>query len=464
MTKKLSMKFKVLFLQSLIGLTGGIVFAEDSLVQMEKNTATAKQCDQFKSQLATNAKVKTGTLQVPLKYNPSSKNQISLFYWVREKLQSETQYPPLLLIHGGVGGNSSGMFTWTAVMNSYPGDIVSLDLRGEGCSNYFGYNEKYSEYRSVTIDATVKDLERLRAHLYGNKRWRIFGQSRGSAIGHRYLESYPGSLESVHVHGLAMMSETDYPKYSVQRSYFNARAGRTFYSLYPQAGQVIDQIRTLLLSEPECFSVNYALLDLPINQQPQVCGADVVDAFSGRLGGFAGWEGFAKSLVALVDESGQLNKVGARQLIQSSLDSSLYIRYLGYIFGTNSQEFHAPDIKTLKQIEQIPEINNAPLSEGRFILNVAFPLYKSVHGDQVIATHRFYDFARVRKSLQKCILKNDQLRVKVYMSEYDPVAGPEAFQYEQQKLQGVADFILIEKSAHDGWKTHPQVSEELLKK
>ncbi len=439
-------------------------FGQDQLEVQAINPVTAKQCEQLKTQLAANAKIKTGILDVPLTYKPQSEKTIPMFYWVREKLQADTQYPPLLLIHGGVGGNSSGLLAWPAIINNYPGDVVSLDLRGEGCSNYFGYNEKYTAYQSVTIDATIKDLEKLRQHLYSNKRWRIFGQSRGSAIGHRYLESFPGALESVHVHGLAMMSEKDYPQYSIQRSFFNARAGRTFYGMFPQAGKVIDDIRTWLTQEPECFSVNYALMDLPVDQQPKVCGADVVDAFSGRLGGFGGWPAFAKSLEALQDATtGQLNKAGARQVLQSALDSSLYIRYMGYILGANSQEFHAPDMKILNQIENVPEINTAPLSEGRFILKVAFPLYRAAHGDDVTATHRFYDFGRVQMALYKRKLKNDPLRVRVYMSEYDPVAGPEAFKHEQKKLKGLAEFVLIEKSAHDGWKTHADVAEALMK-
>lgn len=434
-----------------------LVFAQNT----EMNPFTRKQCEDFKKQLAADARVTVSELQVPKNYKFPHKEKINLMYWTRAALVETTQYPPLLLIHGGVGGNSSGLFTWKKIMDEYPGTIVSLDLRGEGCSNFFKYLRPANQFGDVTIQATVQDLEVLRKTLYGEKRWRIFGQSRGSAIAHRYLERFPDSLESVHAHGLAMQDRQGFEEYSITRSKFNARAGRTFYSLHPEAGAVIEEIRQLLSANQHCLTVNYGADELEASARPQICGPQLVDAFSGRLSSMSGWKTFADSLIAL-KSSGTLDFEGAKKLLQTTIDSSLYVRYGHYIYGTNTLEFNAPDPKVLQAIDQDADLASAPLSEGRFILHVMYPLYVKMFGDNVCGSHQHYHFGKVRHSILKRKLMKDPLNVRVYMSEYDPVAGPEAFDYEKAQLSGHAQFTYIEKSAHDGWKTHPQVADDLL--
>lgn len=432
------------------------------LAAAEIHPATKLQCQQFQEQLKADPKITTGAITVPVSYKTPNGQKIQIFYWVRKSLRS-TKLPPLLLLHGGVGGNSSNLYTWKAVMDAYPGEVVGIDHRGEGCSNYFSYARPYTAFAEVSIENTVLDLESLRQTKFSGKKWRLFGQSRGSAIGHRYLARFPEALESVNLHGLAMQNERDIVDYSVQRSLFNARAGRTFYSKYPAAGKVIDSIREWLKTTPECFKINFEQADLPVERRPEVCGVIAVDAFSGKMSAMAGWEAFAKSLVELQAADGTLNTEGARKLLQANLDSSLYVKFLSYILGTNSQEFHAPDFDSLSRISRIPAIANAPLSEGRFIYEAMYPIFKRLYPGRFKAAHVVYPFEEITRDLLARKQQGKPLPVRLFYGEYDPVAGPEAFTYEKQAFRGVADFIFIPASSHDGWKTHPDVAKVLTK-
>lgn len=431
------------------------------------NPFTRKQCEDFKASLTADSRVQVGQFSVPRNYNnqgnATSQEQINLMYWMRPSLGGNTEFPPLLLIHGGVGGNSNGMFTWKKIMDEYPGPVVSLDLRGEGCSNFFNYLRSASEFGDVTIEATLRDLEALRKKLFGETRWRVFGQSRGSAIVHRYIESYPSSLESAFAHGLAMQTQEGYKNYSLSRSHFNARAGRTFYAKFPEAAKVIEEIRLLLKTKSICLTLNFGANELDPSQRPQVCGAQLVDAFSGRMSGMGGWKGFADSLLKL-KANGTLDEEGAKNLLQTTLDSSLYVRYGNYIFGTNTLEFHAPDPQVLKTIKNDPVLAASPLSEGRFIAEVIYPIYVKMFGDNVSGSHRPYDFARVVRNIEERKSSGNPLRFTVYMSEHDPVAGPEAFEDEKRLLGASTTFVYIPNTSHDGWKQDPVVANDLLEK
>lgn len=427
---------------------------------------TAQQCATFKTQLQARQDIATHELIVPRqRFNrPSGQPpaETKIFFWTRQAQSPASSFPPLLLIHGGVGGQSSAMLQWKSVIDQYPGLVVVPDLRGEGCSNDFAYAQRPEAFAHVSIEETLHDLEEIRRSL-GLQRWRIFGQSRGSAIVHRYLAFAPDSIESAIAHGLAMLSSSEYPDYSITRSRFSVRAGREFVRLHPKTDAILRALRLRFANE--CFAVNFELSADPALPQDfvTVCGEHVVDALSGRLGARSGWGNLAQQLEELSLVDGQLDIVKARRLLQNALDTSLYTRFMSYILGTNSLEFHAPDFSRLAEIALDPFMSSAPLSEGRFIHEVIRPLWQTRYpGPLARADHKPYPFAQVRSALEQRQRAGDPLRVNVFMGDFDPVAGPEAFSTEMAEWQGVANFHLLPNSAHDGWRTEAAVANVIL--
>lgn len=435
-----------------------------------QNIVTQKRCQDFKAQLAVNKQIQQKQLQVS-KFHKSGAEKITLFYWIRPALANDKSYAPLLLIHGGPGSNSAKYSTWKSILDKYPGDVVSLDLRGEGCSNFFNYDLDYLEYKSFSSNLLiVEDLEALRKELYGpSTQWRVFGQSRGSMIAHRYFELYPDAFESLSVHGFAMQSDEGFANYSITRSFFNARAGKYFVNAYPESLEILSKLRKWLRQSGQniCFNLNFNLQNLPPGQQPQICGEGVVDAFSGKLSDYSKWSALDQSLKSILiytpDGASAIHPTKAMQLIQSTLNDSLYVQYMNYILGTNSQDVSAPDPFMLKILPSFPDLANAPLSEGRFIIDMIYPLYVRYFGSNFRAGFTSYNFAKVISYLQNRQSQGRPFEFNIFISKYDPVAGPEAYDFERQQLGKLARFIDLTNSAHEGWFTEAVVADTLLK-
>ena len=61
--------------------------------------------------------------------------------------------------------------------------------------------ESRNEYRDMLFraDNIIKDAERIRKQLIGDKKWSVLGQSFGGFCATHYLSFYPESLEKVYI-------------------------------------------------------------------------------------------------------------------------------------------------------------------------------------------------------------------------------------------------------------------------
>lgn len=181
---------------------------------------------------------------VPEDYSQPNGLTLNIAYWVRPAKTSVTAFPPLLLIHGGPVSSSNRFLAWSPVIRDYPGDVIGVEERGEGCSSFQSSGLGIGQYNLLRARHIVRDFEQLRIALYGaSTPWRVFGQSRGSVIGHYYLEMFPDSIESLHLHGFSMGTRQSMQEYSAKRSFFSARASRVFVSQYPAAGIVLKKLK-----------------------------------------------------------------------------------------------------------------------------------------------------------------------------------------------------------------------------
>jgi len=89
---------------------------------------------------------------------------------------------PLVLVHGGPGGASSDAYRRTLDGDAFR--IVQFDQRGCGRSEPAGRLEEN------TLQATIDDMEAIRAHL-DIDRWVVAGGSWGSTVAIAYAEAHP---------------------------------------------------------------------------------------------------------------------------------------------------------------------------------------------------------------------------------------------------------------------------------
>ena len=91
-------------------------------------------------------------------------------------------------------------------------------------------------------DNIIKDAERIRKQLIGNKKWSVLGQSFGGFCATHYLSFYPESLEKVYITG-GLPPLNAHPD-DIYRSTFNRVIEKNlqFHALFPKVEANIKKI------------------------------------------------------------------------------------------------------------------------------------------------------------------------------------------------------------------------------
>src|SRR5262249_20382769 len=148
-------------------------------------------------------------------------------------------------------------------------NFIYIDQRGTGCSDPYpsGVNEetmrRLTHYTSRSI---VKDAEAIRVKLLGeNGKWRVFGQSYGGSIVHRYIQVAPEHLDAAYSHGFALIDDI-HQRY-LQRLRSQLRVSKEYFRKYPQDESLIRKIRQAI-AQDNCFT----------DGRLRICGPNVIDA------------------------------------------------------------------------------------------------------------------------------------------------------------------------------------------
>lgn len=440
----------------IVALIGGFCNAQ---------TLAERNCTTLRTKLAE-AGLPLNRMDVPLDYSKPNGEKLSMAYWVRPGFSVSIEYPPLLLIHGGPGGGSARLASWTAVHNNYPGDIIGIDVRGDGCSSPLINNLMPEDYANLRARNIVRDLEVLRVALYGEgTKWRVFGQSRGSVTGHYYLDMFPDAIESLHLHGFSMAKRETMEAYSRTRAFFSARAAYKFVERYPGAGYAINKLKQWLSTENICFDY---IIQEDTNLKGTACGVAVIDTLSFDLVNQANWSAFNTKLQSLLTGSETnygLNLSEALKYLKQKLESNTYTIAFNYIAGTNAQDMGHPNPEVLSQIILDPYIKDAPVCEGRYIVNVMMPWFQSQYGYMYKSGADPINHERILGFMKDYERRNQSKFIyNLYASENDTVAGPEAYVDEQELFGSYVNYQLLLNSGHDGWITDAKVVENLLKR
>ncbi|MBU2965131.1 prolyl aminopeptidase [Amphritea sp. 2_MG-2023] len=107
---------------------------------------------------------------------------------------------PVLFIHGGPGGGTSG--THRKFFDPEKYRIILFDQRGCGQST------PHAELTGNTTQNLISDIEQIRQHLNIDQ-WLLFGGSWGSTLSLLYAESYPERVSGMILRGIFLCRERD---------------------------------------------------------------------------------------------------------------------------------------------------------------------------------------------------------------------------------------------------------------
>ena len=187
-----------------------------------------------------------GWIEVPEDYSKPNGRKIQVFYYGTKPGKNNSV--PVVVFHGGPGGGSHQYFMALRYV-AQDLNIIFMDERGTGASTPFpiARKENVNRYKHYLSEAIVKDAERLRKKLYGNKKWSIAGHSFGSLIVHRYISMFPKSIHTAHAHGWGLISNAkEYPEL---RLLAHKKALDEYLKKYPEDKKLIQQLTESLTDD-----------------------------------------------------------------------------------------------------------------------------------------------------------------------------------------------------------------------
>lgn len=396
-------------------------------------------------------------IQVP--ENPSDVNgpQIYVFYYGLKKLSENV----VAFYNGGPGSDSHGSFFGFEyeIKNRKLEKSVSfiyIDQRGNGCSSAYPTNANSNDilrarwYGSTSI---VHDSEAIRRKLFGEKKWKVFGQSYGAFIVHRYASLFPESLKAAYAHANTINANADERFYS--RIFSQYRVLNMYLSNYPEDREKLLKLKNYLQIN-KCFETQFV---------GKVCGHEIMEAMVYSIGFSNRWNRLHEDLTKLVPQNGPSDEQ-IKKFITSNIDEpypnyGLSLSTIGF-YDRNVSVADYPvclDIYNRLKSQGIAEdqllINECMVTIQHKYISDSAPLVKSVLNNQ-------HDHLTLEK------FKNGLLRMSpktfyIYSGEKDAFVPKENFTEEINALGGLLNYTHFMNSGHEGCRTEDKVWEDLTR-
>lgn len=419
-----------------------------------KVSANNQECINFKNEIP--AFFIQGSITVPENWDQPEGRKISVFYYGQTHINKKSE-TPVVFFNGGPSQSSHipfGQFQTNAKSSQIP--IIYIDQRGTGCSSGYpdlqdeNFINRIQHYGSRSI---VKDAEALRVHLLGpQKKWKVFGQSYGGFIAHRYLEIAPEGISSIYIHGNALMA--DWRLFYKQRLLSQKRIIENYFSIAPKDRELLIAIKKQI-PESQCFE----------NTSIKICGAAVIDAAVLLLGFPSSWDNLHISLKSLVSSDGIINQNRLKIFVQGFIFNAFSNNPVPLALIAKLELNSGDDIdqcsEAIKQIKADGDNPDSwPLNECRLSQSIQY--LKVDNESSIIEKFKIKDFIDL-KIIEQNLISHKNIHFYLYSGELDAYVPKETFTAEIQQLHHLKNFhyLNFETSGHDGYLTEATLWDDI---
>jgi pimeloyl-ACP methyl ester carboxylesterase len=389
-------------------------------------------------------------IEVPENWNEPGGRKINVFYYGRK---NTTNKVPVVYFNGGPGHSSHEAYRELDTdagykLRSSNLSMIYIDQRGTGCSTNLAAEATSENFARATQYGSrniVRDAEAIRSrHLGATTPWKVFGQSYGALIAHRYAILYPTSLISVHAHGYSLTDDS--VAWMKHRIRSQERVLQTYFKHFPEDRERLMDLRKSI-SNSDCFS----------SRTVAICGAAVIDSIYPLLAFQDRWRQMHDLISrSSVTHLAQLMIFGQHSQNQLLLDFA--------ITATEMKGGHGRDITELcQQVNtSLKEDGHAPdswaLNECRYLSDLVTPysaLIKNISFDQAQLD------PVLLKDLKLSLDQNPTLQFYLSAGHLDSLIPTEAFEEEVAVLGTRINYTIFENSGHEGYRTEDKIWAEL---
>lgn len=419
-----------------------------------------EECALFKGILDDDKDFSYSFISVPTDPDSASGRKINVFYYHRAVEDADAT--PVIFFNGGPSGDSHSSYQ---AMKDRISDTnhpwVFIDQRGTGCSDSYPEIEKDAEFADLAkwgSTGIISDAEQIRKELYGDKKWKVFGQSYGALIGHRYVELYPDSLHSVHAHGYAQL-ESNY-EWKKERHLSQKYVLDEYLKKFPSDRIRFDSIAKHLDSGA-CYTY----------KEEEICGREAFDPMSIYLGFTLRWEEIHEVLGIIVESDGTIDheKLGRLVGILSFAGDDGGYENLGGVAISfsemNTSDFDKNDVTHCRRV--VEDLENLGQPHSSWLLSECRTKMTDYEEDTIEAFAILRDtIARNPLNLKKIksnLKEREDLKFYLYSGRLDTLVPPGTFKEEIALFGDLIEYKEFEGSGHGGFYTEDLVWENLAK-
>lgn len=425
-----------------------IFFSLLASILSAKSALARVDCSEFISKLPSD--FYNAYITVPEDWNNPNGNKIEVFYYGRK--DPKQIRPTIAFFNGGPSSSSHSSFeVIEGHAESKNINFIYIDQRGTGCSDPYPDGntvESAKRLTNYTTRSIVKDAEKIREAILGkNSKWKIFGQSYGGMIVHRYISMFPNSIISAHVHGYAIM--TDQNEWMKLRILSQKRVTEDYFKAHPEDQASLQKIKTLLPND-------YCLRDNDIS----LCGPVIMDILRHPLGFSDSWDEmhwWIDNLVEfIVSEPNMMIGFSNYYYTDFTHDSlpSLVINKVEISKGPSDREECLEAFKRLKAAGDDPDL--WAINECRVIINLQNKQFDNVLSAVTVSDPLTID------SVKEALTNNPELKLFLYSGQKDVFVPVDTFTEETQKLNGMIQYTNFQNSGHEGFNTEQLIWDELI--